>query len=152
MNLLKMNRKGEAGKLVGAIIAIAMIFFLFYGADPDATGKMFGFRAFAYCDTSQTDCTTNVAMCGSGRTWFSTVNLANTQYGQCCGNNATLDDFGYASADITTATSASCQVCCDGTNYAATTYYGNGYFDGVKTSSTTGTCFYSDIQCAATPS
>ncbi|MCX6802538.1 MAG: DUF2341 domain-containing protein [Candidatus Diapherotrites archaeon] len=85
---------------------------------------------------------------GSSANWFSTVSGGSN--GSCCGDDTTSDDFYYYSADPTTATSLACTRCSDGTKAGPTTLYGNGYWGGTdKTTDTSGTCYYGDINCTA---
>jgi len=74
-----------------------------------------------------------------GDAWMTNTPTSGTQ---CCGDDGASDDSYYHSDTPSTATSLTCERCLDGSHYAATTLYGNGYTSGT-------TCYYGDITCTA---
>jgi len=67
---------------------------------------------------------------------------------RCCGDDSPDNSF-YYSANPTTATSLTCERCNAGSYVAPIAYYGNGYYAGSLTTSTTTNCYYGDITCSA---
>jgi len=101
----------------------------------------------SYCAVSGTyDTDSSSSYCTAcSLTWMTNAPTSGTR---CCGDDSPDNSY-YYSANPTTATSLTCERCNAGSYVTPIAYYGNGYYAGSLTTSTTTKCYYGDIICSA---